>query len=136
MYGNARSRVRTLAGTSDEFGIGVGVHQGSALSPLLLVLVVPRRLEVGEDSLEIVDSFCYLGDALSCGGGVELAVRDRISGTWSKRRELASLLVNHSILLEKRAKVYCACVKPALLYAAETRGPTENEVEMVWSCKT
>ena len=40
MYGNARSRVRTLAGTSDEFGIGVGVHQGSALSPLLFVGVM------------------------------------------------------------------------------------------------
>ena len=26
------------------------------------VVVVPRRLEVGENSLEIVDRFCYLGD--------------------------------------------------------------------------
>ena len=26
----------------------------------------------------------------------------------------------HSILLEERTKVYCACVMPALLYAAET----------------
>ena len=40
---------------------------------------VSQRLEVGEDSLEVVDSFCYLGDVLSCGGGVESAVRDRIS---------------------------------------------------------
>ena len=40
LYSNARSRVRTLAGTSDEFGIGVGVHQGSALSPLLFVVVM------------------------------------------------------------------------------------------------
>ena len=40
LHSNARSRVRTLAGTSDEFGIGVGVHQGSALSPLLFVVVM------------------------------------------------------------------------------------------------
>ena len=40
LYSNARSSVRTLAGTSDEFGIGVGVHQGSALSPLLFVVVM------------------------------------------------------------------------------------------------
>ena len=83
------------------------------------VVAVPQRLEVGEDSLEIVDSFRYLGDVISCGGGVESAVRDRISCAWSKWRELASLLVNHSIPLEERAKVYCACVKPALLYAAK-----------------
>ena len=47
-------------------------------------MVVPRRLEVGKDSLEIKDSFRYLGDVISCGEGVESAVRDRISGAWSK----------------------------------------------------
>ena len=41
---------------------------------------MPQRLEMGEDSLEIVDSFRYLGDVISCGGGVESAVRARISG--------------------------------------------------------
>ena len=85
------------------------------------VVAVPQRLEVEEDSLEIVDSFCYLGDAISYRGGVESAVRDRIScACRSKWRELPSLLVNHSILLEERMKVYCACVRPVLLYAAET----------------
>ena len=60
---------------------------------------------------------------ISCGGGVELAVRDRISGAWSKSRILASLQVNHSIPLEERAKVYCAYV---LLYAVETWALTER----------
>ena len=40
LYSNARSRVRTLAGTSDEFGIGVGVHRRLAQNPLLLVVVM------------------------------------------------------------------------------------------------
>ena len=79
-------------------------------------MAVLQRLEVGEDSLEIVDSFRYLGDVFSCGGEVESAVRDRISGAWSKWKELPSLLVNHSIALEERAKVYC--VRPTLLCAA------------------
>ena len=44
---NARSRVRTLADTSDEFGIGVGVHQGSAPSPLLFVVVMQEAKDEG-----------------------------------------------------------------------------------------
>ena len=40
LYSNARSRGRTLTGTSDEFRMGVGVHQGSALSHLLFVVVM------------------------------------------------------------------------------------------------
>ena len=42
---------------------------------------------MGEDSLETMEGFHYLGDVISC-GGVELAVRDRISCAWSKWREL------------------------------------------------
>ena len=71
---------------------------------------------------------------ISCGGGVESAVRDRISCAWSKWRELASLLVNHSILLEGRAKVYCACVRPALLHAAETWAIAERAEGLLASC--
>ena len=47
-------------------------------------MVVPRRLVVEEDSLEIVDSFRYLSDVILCGGGVESAFRDRISCACSK----------------------------------------------------
>ena len=36
------------------------------------------------------------------------------------------MLVNHSISLEERAKVYCACVRLALLYAAKTWALTER----------
>ena len=61
-----------------------------------------------------MDGFRYLSDVISCGGGVESAVRDRISGAWSKWRELASVLET-IVSLKERAKVYYACVRPALL---------------------
>ena len=37
-----------------------------------------------KDSLKIVTSIHYFGDVILCKGGVELAVRDRISCAWSK----------------------------------------------------
>lgn len=40
LYEGARSRVKSMAGLSEEFDIGVGVHQGSALSPLLFITVM------------------------------------------------------------------------------------------------
>ena len=73
-----------------------------------------------------MDRFHYLGDVILCGGAVESAVRGRISGAWSEWRELASFLVNHSIPLEERVKVYCACVRPALLYAVEIWALTKD----------
>ena len=40
MYNNARSKVRVGSKCSEEFEVGVGVHQGSVLSPLLFIIVL------------------------------------------------------------------------------------------------
>ena len=40
LYVNTNSRVKTFTGTSKKFEIKVGVHQGSASSPLLFILVM------------------------------------------------------------------------------------------------
>ena len=43
-YSNARSHVWISRQYSEEFGLGVGVHQGSVLSPLLFILVLEGLL--------------------------------------------------------------------------------------------
>ena len=66
LYHNARSHVWVNGQYSEEFGMGVGVHQGSVLSPLLFILVlevlsrkfrtgVPWELHYADDLVLIVD---------------------------------------------------------------------------------
>ena len=40
MYNNTRIKVRVNNIYSDEFGVKVGVHQGSVLSPHLFLIVI------------------------------------------------------------------------------------------------
>ncbi len=74
-----------------------------------------RQVRMGETLVEVMDGFCYLGDAMRCEGGAEAAVRVRIACAWKSWRELASLLANHNIPLGSRALVYRACVRSLFL---------------------
>ncbi len=50
-----------------------------------------RQVRMGEASVVVVDSFCYIGDVIRCEGGAEATVRGRIACAWKSWRELASL---------------------------------------------
>ena len=45
MYTDAKTVVRTVYGNSSGFEVKVGVHQGSAFSPLLFMIVTEANLE-------------------------------------------------------------------------------------------
>ena len=66
-YTNVRSQVRVNGQYSEEFGVGVGVHQRSVLNPLLFILVlevlshefrtgVPWELLYADDLAVIADT--------------------------------------------------------------------------------
>ena len=54
-----------------------------------------------ENVIEEVETFTYLGDIVDRDGGVERAVRGRVIVAWSKWREIAGLLCNRRIPLQK-----------------------------------
>ena len=45
LYEGSRRKVRVGSGTSEEFGVRVGVHQGSVLLPLIFAIVVDVVIE-------------------------------------------------------------------------------------------
>ena len=45
MYDGARTAVRSSTGLTEEFEVGVGLHQGSALSPFLFATVMDKLTE-------------------------------------------------------------------------------------------
>ena len=51
LYEGSRTKVRVGSGASDEFGVRVGVHQGSVLSPLIFAIVVDIVTEHAREGL-------------------------------------------------------------------------------------
>ena len=74
----------------------------------------------GEDVLEEVEKFCYLGGMFSCYGGTSEEVKARIASVWRKFRELGGVLVGkHGLPMKQCAKIYLSCVRLLLLSCSE-----------------
>ena len=79
-----------------------------------------REVQVGPDKLEVVASFCYLGDMLSAAGGCELSTTTRVKTAKKKFKELKPVLFSRFSSFKTRGHVYSMCVRSAMLHASET----------------
>ena len=79
-----------------------------------------REVQVGCDKLEVVASFCYLGDMLSAAGGCELSTTTCVKTAWKKVKELKPVLSSRHLSFKTRGCVYSTCVWSAMLHASET----------------
>ncbi len=61
---------------------------------------------IGEEFLDVVDTFCYLGDMISAGGGAEESSIARIRSGWKKFRELLPVLTSRNFSLCTKGKVF------------------------------
>ena len=66
------------------------------------------EVQVRPDKLEVVASFCYLGDMLSAGGGCEITVTTRVKTASKKFRELLPVLINPATSLTRPLAMYTA----------------------------
>ena len=88
-------------------------------SPVQVEMLGEVEIEPGV-KVESVTKFCYLGDTLGAGGGVEEAARARVRSAWAKFKELSPILTTRGASYHVKGKVYRACVQSVLVYGTET----------------
>ena len=79
-----------------------------------------KEVQVKPDKLEVVASFCYLGDMLSAAGGCELSTTTRVKTAWKKFKDLLPVLSSRHLSFKTRGHVNSSCVRSAMLHASET----------------
>ena len=88
-----------------------------------------NEVQVGNDKLEVVASFCLLRDMLSAGGGCEIAVTTRVKTAWKKFKELLPVLTSRHLSYKTPGDVYSSCVRSAMLHASETWALTKTNLQ-------
>ena len=71
----------------------------------------PQEVQLGPDKLEVVASFCYLGDMLSAAGGCELSTTTRVKTAWKKFKDLLPVLSSHHLSENTWLCVQLLCAK-------------------------
>ena len=68
-------------------------------------------LLVQDKKLDVVDSFCYLGDTIGAGGGCDFSVITRIRSAWGKFRELSPILTSRALSYITRVQIYSTYIR-------------------------
>ena len=90
LYESSRTKVRVGSGTLDEFGVRVGVHQGSVLSPLIFAIVVDVVTEHAREGS--LNEILYADDLVLMSESLE-NLRERFQ-RWRRALEGMGLKVN------------------------------------------
>ena len=83
------------------------------------------------DEVEALNGFCCLEDRLNASGGCEAAATATVRIGWVRFREYEELLLGNGFPLRMKGKVYCCCVRSAILYGSEAWCLKENEIAIL-----
>ena len=82
--------------------------------------------------VETVNGLCYLVNRLKASSGCDAAVTARVRIGWVRFGECGELSLGNRFPLKMKSKVYCCCVKLAILYGSEAWCLKENEKAILW----
>ena len=83
------------------------------------------EVQKGNEKLEVITDFCYLGDMISAGEGCKLSSIIRYKSVWSKFRHFLLLLTNSHLLFTTRGQIYNTYIRAVKLGASHTSEPIE-----------
>ena len=91
-----------------------------------------KEVQVGPDKLEVVASFCYLGDMLSAAGGCELSTTTCVKTSWKKFKDLLPVL-SSCHLFSKHVAMCTALVCGAQCSMPARLGHWQSQISRVCS---
>ena len=92
-----------------------------------------EEIQLGDDKLNTVTTFKYLGSIFDSNGGAERDINNRVKLAWMKWKQLTGVLCDKKVPIQLKDKVYKTVIKPTMTYGAEcwaVRKKDENRLHV------
>src|SRR6202142_3562357 len=124
-----------LASESEKFGLKLNMPKTKIMAVTRKFGPLPEAI-VGNNTIEVVDNFIYLGSQLCKEGGSEGDVKRRLALAGATFHRLwEKVFKRHEISLAIKLRLLNAAVMPILLYGSETWSLTTTLENMVNACE-
>ena len=84
------------------------------------------QVHAGEDTLQAVPTFQYLGDVMEESHACADAISTRITTAWKRFGQTLPIITNRGISLKNRGNISSSCIRKSLLYGWE-RWPASSK---------
>ena len=91
-----------------------------------------EEIQLGDDKLNTVTTFKYLGSIFDSNGGAERDINNPVRLAWMKWKQLTGVLCDKKVPIKLKDKVYKTVIKPTMTYGAEcwvVRKKDENRLK-------
>ncbi len=122
-FGDMQTKLNDLVEESQKVGLRVNIEK---TKDLRVNSRVTEAFRIGEEVIERVDDFLYLGAKIDENGGTILDVQQRINKARGAFSRLKNVWSTSNISLHLKIKLFNDCVKSVLLYGCETWFVTDN----------
>ena len=85
------------------------------------------RLQLGDDKLNTVTTFMYLGSIFDSNGGAERDFDNRVKLAWMRWKQLTGVLSDKKVPIKMKDKVYKTVIKPTMTYGAECSAVSKKD---------
>ena len=85
-----------------------------------------EEIQLGDDKLNTITTFKYLGSIFDSNGGAERDINNRVRLAWMKWKQLTGVLCDKKVPIKLKDKVYKTVIKPTMTYGAECWAVRKN----------
>jgi hypothetical protein len=121
-----QAKLSDLVEESQKVGLRVNIKK---TKDLCVNSRTTEAFRIGEEAIERVDEFLYLGSKIDENGGTLLEFQQRINKARGAFSRLKNVWRASNINLHLKIKLFNACVKSVLLYGCETVFVTSNTTQ-------